>query len=283
MNRVWMITGAGRGLGHAFAEEAVKNGEKVIATVRKINDTDPLMKNENVLPVIMDVTKKEEVAATVDAGIKKFGRIDVLINNAGFGMSGAFEEVSDEELRTLMETNFFGVTNVTRAVLPTMRKQGGGMILTVSSQAGAMGFLGSSAYCSSKYAVVGLSEALSMELAPFGIQVASILPGSFRTDFRDSSSMKHAKISLAAYEGSAVHAARDFLEANNHKQEGDPAKAAAFLYSIIEGGILPKRILIGKKCCEDVKAYLEERISEIESYMDESTQTDYIMTPKSLM
>ena len=177
MNRVWMITGAGRGLGHAFAEEAVKNGEKVIATVRKINDADPLMKNENVLPVIMDVTKKEEVAAAVDAGIRKFGRIDVLINNAGFGMSGAFEEVSDEELRTLMETNFFGVTNVTRAVLPTMRKQGGGMILTVSSQAGAMGFLGSSAYCSSKYAVVGLSEALSMELAPFGIQVASILPG----------------------------------------------------------------------------------------------------------
>ena len=206
MNRVWMITGAGRGLGHAFAEEAVKNGEKVIATVRKINDTD------------------EEVAAAVDAGIRKFGRIDVLINNAGFGMSGAFEEVSDEELRTLMETNFFGVTNVTRAVLPTMRKQGGGMILTVSSQAGAMGFLGSSAYCSSKYAVVGLSEALSMELAPFGIQVASILPGSFRTDFRDSSSMKHAKISLAAYEGSAVHAARDFLEANNHKQEGDPLR-----------------------------------------------------------
>lgn len=140
MNRVWMITGAARGLGHAFAEEAVKNGDKVIATIRKINDTDPLMKNENVLPVIMDVTKKEDVIAAVDAGIRKFSRIDVLINNAGFGMSGAFEEVSDEELRTLMETNFFGVTNVTRAVLPTMRKQGGGMILTVSSQAAAMAF-----------------------------------------------------------------------------------------------------------------------------------------------
>ena len=199
----------------------------------------------------------------------------MLINNAGFGMSGAFEEVSDEELRTLMETNFFGVTNVTRAVLPTMREQGSGMILTVSSQAGAMGFLGSSAYCSSKYAVVGLSEALSMELAPFGIQVTSILPGSFRTDFRDNSSMKHAKTSLAAYEGSAVHAARDFLVANNHRQEGDPAKAAAFLYSIIESGKLPKRILIGKKCCEDVKGYLVERISEIESYLDESSQTDF--------
>ena len=275
MDRVWMITGAGRGLGHAFTEEAIKNGDMVIATVRKVDDADPLMKNDNVFPVIMDVTKKEDVAAAVAAGIKKFGRIDVLINNAGFGMSGAFEEVSDEELRTLMETNFFGVTNVTRAVLPTMRKQGGGMILTVSSQAGAMGFLGSSAYCSSKYAVVGLSEALSMELAPFGIQVASILPGSFRTDFRDSSSMKHAKASLEAYEGSSVHAARDFLAANNHKQEGDPAKAAAFLYSIIESGKLPKRILIGKKCCEDVKAYLEERISEIDSYLGKSSQTDF--------
>ena len=160
MDRVWMITGAGRGLGHAFTEEAIKNGDMVIATVRKVDDADPLMKNDNVFPVIMDVTKKEDVAAAVAAGIKKFGRIDVLINNAGFGMSGAFEEVSDEELRNLMETNFFGVTNVTRAVLPTMREQGNGMILTVSSQAGAMGFLGSSAYCSSKYAVVGLSESI---------------------------------------------------------------------------------------------------------------------------
>ena len=275
MNRVWMITGAGRGLGRAFAEEAVKNGDRVIATVRKTNDADPLLKNENVLSVIMDVTKKDEVAAAVDAGLTKFGRIDVLINNAGFGMSGAFEEVSDDELRMLMETNFFGVTNVTRVVLPVMREQGGGMILTVSSQAGAMGFLGSSAYCSSKFAVVGLSEALSMELAPFGIQAASILPGSFRTDFRDSSSMKHAKTSLAAYEGSAVHEARDFLAANNHKQDGDPAKAASFLYGIIDSGKLPKRILIGKKCCDDVKAYLEERISEINSYRNKSSQTAF--------
>ena len=102
MNRVWMITGAGRGLGHAFAEEAVKNGDKVIATIRKINDTDPLMKNENVLPVIMDVTKKEEVAAAVDAGIKKFGRIDVLINNAGYGMSDAEQELERMEREVKM-------------------------------------------------------------------------------------------------------------------------------------------------------------------------------------
>ena len=176
MSRVWMITGAGRGLGRAFAEEALRNGDLVIATVRKVNPDDELFKNENVFTVIMDVTKTEEVRAAVDSGLQKFGRIDVLINNAGFGMSGAFEEISDEELRYLMDTNYFGMANVTREVLPAMRKQGGGMILNVSSQAGAMGFLGSSAYCSSKYAVVGLSEALGMELEPFGIQVASILP-----------------------------------------------------------------------------------------------------------
>lgn len=275
MNRVWMITGAGRGLGRAFTEEAVLNGDKVIATVRKINPEDELFANENVFTVIMDVTKQDEVKAAVEAGLQKFGRIDVLINNAGFGMSGAFEEISDEELRYLMDTNFFGVANVTRDVLPAMREQGSGMMLNVSSQAGAMGFLGSSAYCSSKYAVVGLSEALSMELEPFGIQVASILPGSFRTDFRDDSSMKHAKQSLPAYEGSKVHAARDFLAANNHKQEGDPEKAAKFLYKIIDGGKLPKRILIGKKCCEAVRDYLEDRIDEIDSYITDSSKTDF--------
>lgn len=223
----------------------------------------------------MDVTNKDEVKSAVQAGIQKFGRIDVLINNAGFGASGAFEEISDEELRALMETNYFGVTNVIREVIPVMREQQGGMILTVSSQAGAMGYLGSSAYCSSKYAVVGLSEALRMELASFGIQVASILPGSFRTDFRDTSSMKYAKNPMPEYDGTAVHAKSKFLADNNHKQEGDPAKAAALLYSIIERGNLPMRILIGKKCCDDVKAALQSHIEDIDSYYAASSKTDY--------
>ena len=275
MNKVWMITGAGRGLGRAFTEEAVKNGDHVIATVRKLKLDDDLMKNGSVLPVIMDVTNKDDVKSAVQEGLQKFGRIDVLINNAGFGASGAFEEISDEELRNLMETNFFGVTNVMREVIPVMRKQKCGMILTVSSQAGAMGYLGSSAYFSSKFAVVGLSEALRMELAPFGIQVASILPGSFRTDFRDDSSMRYAKNPMPEYEGTAVHTTRKFLADNNHKQEGDPAKAAAFLYKIVESGKLPLRILIGKKCCVDVRDYLKDRIAEIDSYLDESSMTDF--------
>lgn len=151
MSKVWMITGAGRGLGRAFVAEAVKNGDKVIATVRKLNRNDDLMKNENVLPVIMDVTKPDEIRNAVKAGVDKFSRIDILINNAGFGMTGAFEEASDEELRFLMETNYFGVANVIREVLPVMREQKEGMILNISSQAGAMAFLGSTAYCSAKF------------------------------------------------------------------------------------------------------------------------------------
>ena len=123
MNKIWLITGAARGLGRAFVEEAVRNGDKVIAGLRKINSRDSLFQNENVLPVRMDVTKKEEIAAAVAAGMEKFGRIDFLINNAGFGMNAAFEEIAEEELRTLFETDYFGLVNVTKAVLPVMRRQ----------------------------------------------------------------------------------------------------------------------------------------------------------------
>jgi len=274
MSRVWMITGAGRGLGRAFAEEAVNRGDKVIAGVRKVPQDDPLFQDENVLPVIMDVTDQNAVNAAVKVGVQKFGRIDVLVNNAGFGMSGAFEETSDVELRMIMDTNFFGTANVTRAVIPVMREQKSGMILSVSSQAGTMGFLGSTAYCSSKYAVVGLMDALGMELKGFGIQVSSILPGSFRTDFRDPSSMKFAGGNLSAYDNTSLRDVRDFLTVNNHKQEGDPVKAAAFIYEIVSRGDLPKRIHIGGKCCSQVKEYLMERVAEIDSYIEASSETD---------
>ena len=275
MSKVWMITGAGRGLGRAFAEEAVANGDQVIATVRKLNSNDELLRNDNVFPVIMDVTDVSAVWTAVKSGIEKYGRIDVLVNNAGFGMGGAFEEISDSELRTLMETDYFGVVNVTKAVLPVMRRQKRGMILNISSQAGAMGFLGSTAYCSAKFAVVGLSEALAMELMDFGIQVSAVLPGSFRTDFRDSSSMKVAQKPMAEYDASPLRAARDFMETHNHMQEGDPVKAAKFLYGMVDSGKLPKRILIGKKCCTDVRNELLAQIDEIDSYIEAASQSDY--------
>lgn len=275
MSKVWLITGAGRGLGRAFVQEAVDQGDKVIAGVRKLDENDELMKNENVLPVTMDVTHKDEIVAAVKSAVDRFGRIDVLINNAGFGMTGAFEEATDEELRFLIETNYFGTTNVIREVLPVMREQKSGMILNISSQAGAMPFLGSTAYCSAKFAVVGLSEALSIELEPFGIQVVAVLPGAFRTDFRDASSMKQPAKMMPEYEGTPVRAGWLSLSDNNYKQEGDPANAAVFLYNIVRSGKLPRRILIGKNCCEGVKKYLSERIDEINSYISDSSQTAF--------
>ena len=275
MSRVWMITGAGRGLGRAFVQEAAAQGDQVIAAVRKVKEDDTLFQHENVLSVIMDVTDKAAVKAAVQAGMQKFGRIDVLVNNAGYGISGAFEEVEEETLRALIETDYFGVLNVTREVLPVMRQQDSGMILNVSSQAGAMGFQGSTAYCSAKFAVIGFSEALRAEVEGFHIQVASVLPGAFRTDFRDASSMVYAKNPMKEYDGSAAHKARKTLIANNYKQMGDPAKAAAFLYGIVKSGKLPKRILIGKDCCGAVRKDLEEQIREIDSYSKESSQTAF--------
>ena len=275
MSKVWLITGAGRGLGRAFVQEAVNNGDQVIAGIRKHDESDMLMKSENVLPVIMDVTKTDEIKSAVEKAVTEFSRIDVLINNAGFGMTGAFEEATDEELRFLIETNYFGTANVIREVLPIMRKQKSGMILNISSQAGAMPFLGSTAYCSAKFAVVGLSESLGLELEPFGIQVAAVLPGAFRTDFRDASSMKQPAKMMPEYEGTLVRTGRLSLSDNNYKQEGDPAKAAAFLYKIVESGKLPRRILIGKNCCEGVKKYLSERIDEIDSYISDSSLTAF--------
>ena len=273
--KVWLITGANRGLGRAFAEEAVKHNDCVIAGVRNIDEQDAFYGNEKVLPVIMDVTDREQVSKAVKASVQKFGRIDVLINNAGFGMNGAFEETDDSEFRMLFETDYFGVVNVIKAVLPIMRSQKSGLILNVSSQAGMAGAAGCSVYNSAKFAVVGMSEALSEELKPFGIKTAVICPGSFRTNFRDKSSMKKVAAPMPEYDGLAAHNVVKFLDENNYKQQGDPEKAARFIYEIAKQDEVPVHILIGKICCDVVKANLIKSVSEIDSYYESSSRTDF--------
>lgn len=275
MNKVCLITGAGRGFGRAFAEEAVSRGDFVIAGIRRPTD-DEFFRRPDVYTVKMDVTNKEEVEAAVKKGTAHFGHLDVLLNNAGFGMSGAFEETSDEELRRLMETDYYGVVNVTRAVLPIFHKQQKGTILSIASQGGLMGYAGSSAYCSAKFAVVGLMQVLHQELASFGIEAAAVCPGAFRTDFRDSSSMVYPKAKVAAYDGTASHQVQKFLQDNTHNQAGDPHLAAKFLFDFLETGKkLPGRILIGKDCCEQVKDDLKEQIASIESYEEASAKTNF--------
>lgn len=220
MSQNWLITGAGRGFGRAFVSAAAESGAEVYAGVRHVPEGDPLFSSPRVHPLIFDVTKPGEVNAAVEKALGEAGHIDVLINNAGFGMSGAFEEMSDEELRGLMEADYYGVVNVTRAILPSMRGRRGGTILNVASQGGLMGFTGSSAYCSAKFAVVGLSAALRMELQEFGIRVSVLCPGSFRTDFRKKGSMRHPAKELDAYDGTAVRRASRFLAENPDSQKG---------------------------------------------------------------
>ena len=273
--KIWMITGAGRGLGRAFTEEAVKNGDCVIAAVRNIPQNEEIFLSENVLPVIMDVTRPDEIRKAVEAGIERFGRIDFLINNAGFGMNGAFEEISDEELRTLFETDYFGVVNVCRAVIPIMRRQKSGRIFNISSQAGIMGFNGGSAYCAAKFAVVGLSEALNNELNQFGIQVTAVAPGAFRTDFRDASSMHFLNNPMPEYDGTPAHTMVDWLKANNHKQSGDPKMAATFLYKIANGKTMPQILTIGQDCSDAALSHYRQILQEIESYYDDSCKTGF--------
>ena len=273
--KVWMITGAGRGLGRAFVQEAVNKGDSVIAAVRKIPQNDILFQSENVLPAIMDVTRQDEVKTAVDKGLERFGQIDYLINNAGFGMNGAFEEISDEELRTLFETDYYGVVNVCRAVIPVMRKQGNGRIFNISSQAGIMGFNGGSAYCAAKFAVVGLSESLNNELNQFGIEVCAVAPGAFRTDFRDASSMHFLKSPMSEYDGTPAHNIVDWLKENNHKQIGDPEKAARFLYKIAERETLPQILTIGKDCSDASLKHYKKIIEDLESYYVDSCKTAF--------
>jgi len=275
MNKVWMITGANRGLGRAFADEAVRNGDQVIAAVRKINPEDELFRNENVFPVIMDVTNRDQVAAGVAAGVEKFGRIDFLINNAGFGMNAAFEEISEEELRTLFETDYFGLVSVTKAVLPVMRAQRSGRILNISSRAGIVAGAGASAYNAVKFAVVGLSHSLNKELEPWNIQVTAVCPGPFRTDFRDSSSMKRAANPMPEYDGTPAHDAVAWLNANNHKQDGDPVKAAAFVYREMMKESVPATLALGKACCDSVRVEYAKTLAEIDGYYAGSSATSY--------
>ena len=274
MERVWFITGASRGFGRAFTEEAVKRGDKVIATVRRVPHDD-IFKHPSVLTVVMDVKKTVEVEKAIKDGMDRFGRIDVLINNAGFGFSGAFEETTDEDLRNLFETDYFGVVNVTRRVIPLMRKAGKGVILNVSSQGGLMGFSGSSAYCAAKFAVVGLSDVLRAELGEFGIAVSAVCPGSFRTDFRSKHSFRNPSARLDAYKDSSAHKAAKFLAENTYTQTGNPQKAAQFLLDMVEKGNLPPRILIGAACCRAMKARYEAELKDIASYEAAASKTDF--------
>ena len=275
MSKIWFVTGAARGLGAEIAKAALAAGDKVVVTGR---NREALLAafgpdSDAVLSLALDVTREADAEAAVAATLARFGRLDVLVNNAGYGNLGLFEETTDAEARAQYDTNVFGLYNVTRAVLPAMRSQRSGRIFNVSSVGGLVGGEGGSLYCATKFAVEGFSESLAAEVAPFGIHVTIVEPGFFRTDFLDQSSVQYGSRQIADYaEISAQMNA--FWDARNHAQAGDPAKLGRVLVDLAERADPPLRFAAGSDAIAMIGGKIDNLRAELDAWADLSVTTD---------
>lgn len=245
-SRVWLITGVSTGFGRELAKEVLARGEIVAGTLRQAAQADEFraLAPGRSFAYRLDVTDAAAIPQVIADVVRDTGRIDVLVNNAGYGLIGAAEETSDAETRKLFETNFFGLLNVTKAVAPHMRAAGRGHIVNFSSLAGIMGIPGVSLYCATKFAVEGLSESLAGELGAFGIKVTIVEPGGFRTDFQGRSIAMPEKV-LPAYAGTPAANARVMSARYDGHQPGDPAKAAKAIIAAVDSDAPPLRLVLG--------------------------------------
>jgi NAD(P)-dependent dehydrogenase (short-subunit alcohol dehydrogenase family) len=275
MSKVWLITGAGRGLGAEIAKAALAAGDRVVATGRSREQVEKTFAEDGdkVLSLALDVTDEAQARSVVAAAVDHFGRIDVLVNNAGYGLMGMFEENGSEAIEQQYATNVFGLMHVTRAVLPVMRRQRSGRIFNITSIGGLVGFPGWSAYISSKFAVEGFSESLAAELAPFGIQVTAVEPGAFRTDFLDPSSVQHSSTAIDDY-GALSTEHRSTWDGLNHQQAGDPVKLAAALVTVASAEQQPLHWLVGTDAVTLASGKIEALKEEIERWRELSLSTD---------
>lgn len=272
--KVWFITGSSTGFGRELAEEVLAQGHKVVATARKPETLSDLVEKypEAARTVRLDVTKKDEVNTAIETAMKEFGRIDVLVNNAGYGLIGAIEEASEEQIRAQFETNVFGALNLMRAVLPLMREQREGHILNFSSVGGFVAFPASGFYSASKFALEAFSESLSKEAAHLGIKVTIVEPGAFRTDF-NGRSLHVAENRIEAYPATGEFLG--WLQDMDGKQPGDPRKAARALVKIVESETPPLRLPLGEDAVTTIEAQLEAIKQDIAPLREVSVATAY--------
>ena len=264
--QTWLITGAGRGMGVDFAKAALAAGHNVVATGRNPDAVaKALGESEDLLVVTLDVTSAQDAQAAVKAAVERFGAIDVLVNNAGNNYAGFFEELTPEQIERQLTVNLFGPMNVTRAVLPVMRKERSGHVVTISSTAGFAGYEGGTAYATSKFAVDGWMESLAPEIAPFGIHSTIVNPGFFRTELLTAESTIPADESIEDYaERSAAR--REFFAGMNGNQVGDPAKLAQALLRITELDQPPLRFIAGADAIAAAEEKLAERQQQIDAF-----------------
>jgi NAD(P)-dependent dehydrogenase (short-subunit alcohol dehydrogenase family) len=273
--KVWLITGCSKGLGRALAEAVLARGDRLAATARDAAALDPLGEKgpRRVQAYTLEPTDEAAVRTVVDKAVAAFGRIDVLVNNAGYGLSGAVEEVADAEARAQVDINLFGALNLTRAVLPQMRAQGSGHILQISSAAGVVATPGLGLYNASKFALEGFSEALALEVAPLGIKVTIIEPGPFRTEWAGPS-MIAARQRIEAYADTA-HKTIATINGYSGKQPGDPAKAAAVMIKVVESPNPPLRLPLGETALGRIRGKLKSMSEELTAWEKLGRDTSY--------
>jgi len=272
-NKVWLITGCSSGLGRAIAKEALLSGAKVAVTARKLADIQDFQKDfpHNALILSLDVTNQDQVKSTVEETQKKLGRIDILVNNAACAIFGAIEEVPDKEVRRLFETNFFGLLDLTRTVLPIMRAQKSGHIINISALGGIVSTQCLGIFNASKFAIEGLTEALAQEVTGLGIKVSLIEPGPTRTSFLTRLQKFN---SITDYEEVRTFISQ-IIDGYNGKQPGDPQKIAKTIIQTVENPVPPLRLPLGKFSNERIREKISELTTSMALWEKDSNNTDF--------
>lgn len=272
--KVWFITGANRGIGAEIAKAALAAGDSVVVTGRNLQQLRAKFADSGkALALALDVTDIAQAQEAVEATLNHFGRIDVLVNNAGYGQLGVFEEIPQQAVQRQFATNVFGLMNVTRAVLPVMRSQRSGRIFNLSSIGGALGFDAASVYCATKFAVEGFTESLALEIKSFGIEVTIVEPGFFRTDFLDSSSVQYGTEKIADYQQYSTTLEQAYSNVS-HQQAGDPAKLGQVLVKLAKADVLPLRYAAGSDAIDYLTTAYQRRLQELNNYKALSLSTD---------
>jgi NAD(P)-dependent dehydrogenase (short-subunit alcohol dehydrogenase family) len=274
MTKIWFITGTSRGLGRSLTQAVLKNGDKVAATARNIQQLADFVQQfpGQIIPIQLDVTVKDQIYAAVEKAIAHFGKIDVLVNNAGFGIAGAAEAFTDEQVRSQLETNLYAPIEVTRAVLPHMRKERSGHILQISSIGGRVGGAALTMYQAAKFGLGGFSEALSKEVSALGIKVTSVEPGGFRTDWAGSS-MSFAP-TVEGYEAT-VGGVYEFFSNSGYVPVGDPDKAAKVMIEVVNHPEPPLHLILGSEAVGILERADAIRKAEFEKWKPVSVSTDH--------
>ena len=273
---VWFITGCSKGLGRALAEQALASGYRVVVTARRVADIADLVAKhaDAALAVALDVTDARQIEAAIQTAKDRFGAIDVLVNNAGYGYLAAIEEGDDRDVRALFETDLFGPLNLVKAALPDMRMRGRGHIVNISSIGGFVTFPGVGYYHMAKFALEAMSETLAKEVAPLGIGVTVVAPGAFRTDFRGPESMKQSSMRIDDYAATAGKA-REGTVAGHGKQAGDPARGARAIIAAVEAERPPVHLLIGSDALDQFRGKLDQLRHETDAWENATRSTEF--------